>query len=331
MDARTYPALDLTFPSPVPLNVGAAARDVGAADQGGIPDRVSTVLDDLGPAAIHEMDTEMPPRWRVFFGSPAARDVASATIAAVFAGEGLSIAAVDVSDEDWAARTQAALRAVRVGRIVVAPPWDVPAPDAARSPADELVVIIEPSTGFGTGHHESTRLCLELLQTEDLRGRRVLDVGTGSGVLAIVAARLGARDVLGLDDDADAVECARENAGLVATAGPAGPTLHVPRREASHAPEGQAPNCLEFATTDLRKFGCAEPYDVALANLTGALLVTVADHLAALVRPGGTLIIAGFQTWEAERVLAAFAPHARAVEQPRENGWAAARLVRAAR
>ena len=84
--------------------------------------------------------------------------------------------------------------------------WDLPAA------APEVVVIIEPSRGFGTGHHQSTRLCLALLQTRELEGRRVIDVGTGSGVLAIASALLGAPYVTAIDVDPDAVENARENA-----------------------------------------------------------------------------------------------------------------------
>ena len=128
---------------------------------------------------------------------------------------------VDVPDEEWARRSQANLTPVRIGHIVVAPPWLAPdpvppaydlqpVPNRIRHSADHLIVI-DPSTGFGTGHHETTRLCLSLLQRIELFGRRVIDVGTGSGVLAIAAALLGASSVVALDEDPEALRNAREN------------------------------------------------------------------------------------------------------------------------
>ena len=108
---------------------------------------------------------------------------------------GLTLTAVDVPDEDWAARSQASLKAVRVGNLIVAPPWDAP-----------IVVAIRPSMGFGTGHHASTRGCLVLLERAGVgRGTRACDVGTGSGILAIAAAKLGAHDVWATDIDPAAV------------------------------------------------------------------------------------------------------------------------------
>jgi ribosomal protein L11 methyltransferase len=299
--SRTYPAVDIVFQAPA-----AGVEETRAtADGVTVPGSVAALLYDLEPAAIHELDGETPPRWRVFFASRAQRDAASEALTAAVTDADISIVSVDVPDEDWAARSQAALRAVRVGSLIVAPPWDVPSGSGIATGPGALVVVIRPSTGFGTGHHESTRLCLEVLQAEDLRGRRVIDVGTGSGVLALAAARLGAADVVAIDADGDAIESARENAVL---------------NGLEHA--------VTFVVADLRGFAGAEPADLVIANLTGGLLVTVAAQLASLARPGGTIIVSGFQVREADGVLEAFGPHARAVARADENGWEAAALRR---
>jgi ribosomal protein L11 methyltransferase len=143
--------------------------------------------------------------------------------------------------------------------------------------------------GFGTGHHATTRLCLAALQALDLRGKRVLDVGTGSGVLAIAASRLGAAAVVGIDDDPDAIASATENV---------------------HLNEGAN---VQLETADLRS-ASPEPgrraslgqFDVVIANLTGGLLVQAAGALQAVTAPGGLLVLSGFMTHEEGNVLAAY-------------------------
>jgi ribosomal protein L11 methyltransferase len=136
--------------------------------------------------------------------------------------------------------------------------------------------------GFGTGHHATTRLCLAELQKLDLRGKSVLDVGTGSGVLAIAAAALGAESALGIDDDADAIQAANENL------------------------ECNAVTNVTFAVRDLMKEDLPA-VDVVLANLTGALVVRAASRLMTAVRDGGTLIVSGVLAAEGDDVRQAFA------------------------
>src|SRR5829696_6776896 len=169
---RTWPALDVTH----------------------VPEFFEAALTDYHITAINEGDEV----WRVFFHDAEERDRAARELPAAF--EGLALETIDVPDEDWAARSQADVRAVHVGRVIVAPPWDAP-----------ITIVIQPSMGFGTGHHATTRLCLAALQRLPLGGRTVLDVGTGSAVLAIAAGRLGAADVTAIDDDADAIHAAWEN------------------------------------------------------------------------------------------------------------------------
>ena len=274
------PALILRFPPAF-----------SAADR----DRLVATLADHGLVAVQEDDVSAPRVWIAHFITAAARDRAAGHLQAGAPAAGFTVESVEVDDEDWARRTQADLPAVRVGRVVVAPPWDLPAPASRK--ASDIVVEIEPSRGFGTGHHQSTRLCLTLLQAREVAGRTVIDAGTGSGVLAIAAARLGAPFVSAFDSDPEAVENARENIernGLGAT--------------------------VEAHVRDVETAGL-EPADLVTANLTGTLLARYAAPLAALVRPAGSLIAAGFTVDEKPAVLEAFAPAFGVTESAEEDDW----------
>jgi ribosomal protein L11 methyltransferase len=252
---KTWPALD----------VEAAFRrpDDTGIDHGEL---LQAALTDFNVIAVDEAS---PERWRVYFDTASERDRASGVLSRDFPA--LRFSPVDVADEDWAARSQASLGRIEIGRIIVAPPWDVP-----------LVITIKPSMGFGTGHHATTRLCLAALQRVEVSGRSVLDVGTGSAVLAVAASLLGAADVTGIDDDDDAIHAAWENLALNPGASV---TLIVG----------------DLRATELNAA------DTVLANLTGGLLIAAADRLLQLVAPGGRLVISGFQTHEEESVAAAFA------------------------
>lgn len=277
--ARTWPALTTDWSDP------------------DLADLIQAALVDFPVVAI---DDSLADHATVYFDSPQARDAALASLRHQFPD--VSMDSLDVQDEDWAARSQANLRAVRVGRLVVRPPWD-PATDVIATVTDPIVLTIEPSMGFGTGHHATTQLCLAALQDIDVRGQRVLDVGTGSGILAITAAALGATTVAAIDDDPDAVEAARENVAINAGA-----------------------SRIEVTVADLRTLGRRE-YDVVVANLTGALLAATAGTLESLLAPdGGRLILSGFLEAEIDAVLAAFrlGGHARLA---RLDGWVCAVLT----
>ncbi len=267
-------------------------------------DRLIALLADYDLVAIHEDDTASPRTWTAHFGTPDARAAAAQAVGSITDIEPLRVELADVEDDDWARRTQADLPAIRVGRMIVAPPWDLPTADVA---AGALLVEIEPSRGFGTGHHQSTRLCLVLLQSHQLDSRTVIDVGTGSGVLAIAAAKLGAAFVSAIDVDPDAVENARENI----------------------ARNGVA------ATVDAHVRDLTEPglpiADVVTANLTGTLLARHAGELGALVKIGGSLIVAGFTVDEKPLVLDAFEASFALTQSAEEDDWWAFVLTRTSR
>jgi len=251
-----------------------------------IGDLIQAFLLDFGIAAI---DDTLPDLSRVFFHDAGDRDRAADALREQFSG--ITILAIDVPDEDWAARSQADLKAVQVDGIIVAPPWDVPVSGigdrgSGIQSAEPIVIVIRPSMGFGTGHHATTRLCLAALQHIDLHGLRVVDIGTGSGVLAIAASRLGAATVVAIDDDADAVAAARDNL-----------TLNPDARMTIELLDLRIPNPESRIPAH---------FDVVVANLTGGLLITAAARLASLAGPSGRLVLSGLMDNEESGVLRAF-------------------------
>jgi ribosomal protein L11 methyltransferase len=283
---RQVHALDIHFPPLAPYP--------------DLPDLVAAALDDSGVAAVHETGADDQPRWRVFVSDPSQLARIAAELNAGFAHQGCRADIVEIEDEDWASRTQAHLTHVTIDRLVVAPPWDVP----PQISPDAHLIVIPPSMGFGTGHHETTRLCLRLLQQLDLRKKRVLDVGTGSGVLAIAALLLGAANVEGIDCDEDALASARQSLAVNGLTGR-----------------------IRFRAGDFRVEQTAAA-DVVTANLTGGLLTAAAPALASLVPDGGTWILSGFQRHETPTVLEVFAPYARLQRQASEGDWDAVVLLR---
>jgi ribosomal protein L11 methyltransferase len=210
-----------------------------------------------------------------------------------------------VRESDWAEAWKRHFPVLRVGRrIVIRPTWR----RHRRAPGD-VVIALDPGMAFGTGLHPTTRLCLEAIEAAAdrgaLRGARVLDVGCGSGILAIGAVRLGARGALGLDVDPIAVEATAANAARNRLAG---------RVLARHGalPSGAA------------------PHDVVLANLIASLLIELAPALAAEVRPGGLLIASGIYVDREEAVRTALRTAGLAVrERWAEGDWFALEAVRA--
>ena len=266
------------------------ALTVGRADA----DLVLAIADDFSPTAAESNDDSIT----IYFKHADARDQARLAVARAFPGA--SVAVRDIDDEDWARRSQQNLEPVTVGRLTVFPSVESRAARAS-APALDLSIVVQPSMGFGTGHHATTRLCLLALQTELLAGRSLLDVGTGSGVLAMAAVRLGAASALGIDNDPDAVASARENLSL-------NPEITGVRFEVAH---------LEDTVS---------PADIVTANLTGAVLIREASRLLGLVAPGGRLIVSGLLASERDGVAEALSSGRRILWESAEAGWVALAL-----
>lgn len=202
-------------------------------------------------------------------------------------------------DQDWARLWKAGLEPQRVGRrLVVTQPWN------PVEPADDDVVItIEPASAFGTGEHATTRGALRLLESCVAGGERVLDVGTGSGILAIAAVRLGAHRVVAVESDAGSMDTARENLDRNAVA------------EAVELVHGRVdPPYLAAAS--------AAGFDVIVANVLSGVLIPLLGGFMGALRPAGRLILGGILQSESDAVLrAAEAEGLRAVREDREQEW----------
>ncbi len=198
-----------------------------------------------------------------------------------------------VPDVDWAATWREGIEPVSAGPFDVVPTWLV---DDHPTAEGRTRIVLDPGRAFGSGHHDTTLGCLEALADLDLDGRRVLDVGTGTGVLAIAVALEGAARVVAVDVDPDAVQVARDNAAANDVT-------------------------LELAVGSV---GDVEgDFDVVVANVLTHTIIELADDLVAAVRAGGHLVTSGIGAERADRVVAALASAGLAEVTTRVRGeWA---------
>jgi ribosomal protein L11 methyltransferase len=264
---------------------------------------LTNFLWELGAVGVVEETAGGPrARLRAFFPSTTAAASLPERVDAYLAGlRALGLAAgprasvAPVADADWASAWREHFRPITVGRaLLVTPPWEPP------PPSDRVVLAIEPGRAFGTGHHGTTAGCLELLEAlvAAERPARAIDLGTGSGILAIAAARLGVADVLACDTDPDAVTAAGDNAARNGVAG----RVHAV--------------VVDAAALD------AEPAPLVLANLLAAAHHALASRYCALVGAGGALVLGGLLDAEADGVAAALAGHGFRREAARSlDGW----------
>ncbi len=181
-----------------------------------------------------------------------------------------------LADRDWVRESQRQLKPVEVShQLKIAAPWHSVAAD------EKVTVLINPGPAFGTGHHETTNLCARWLSELNLNGGRVVDYGCGSGILAIIALRLGADFAWGVDTDPIALANSRENAIL-------------------NAVQDRYQSCLPT------EFPADLQVDVVVANLLADALVELNDDLTRLTRPSGWLIVSGLLESQIERVSRAY-------------------------
>ena len=209
-----------------------------------------------------------------------------------------------VHEADWAEAWKAHFPVMRIGRrIVIRPTWR----EHVAGP-DDIVLDLDPGMAFGTGLHPSTRLCLAAVESVAdrglLAGARVLDVGCGSGILAIAAAKLGAASVFGVDTDPIAIEATEANAARNGL----GDRIHA---RSGSLPSGEA------------------AFDVVLANLIASVLIDLARLLRDELRPGGVLLASGIFVDRESDVRAAFAAADLDVEaRTAEGDWIALQATR---
>lgn len=201
-----------------------------------------------------------------------------------------------VADEDWAETWKEFFHTEKIGaRTVIKPTWE-----EYEAGAGEIVAELDPGAAFGTGQHATTALCIRALEELVRPGMTVFDIGTGSGVLAIVAAKLGAKRVEAVDFDPVAVRVARENVR-----------------------QNGAEDVVRTGQSDLLKSVEGEA-DLIIANIIADIIVRLFGEVEAHLAPDGTMLLAGIIEDRLQDVVEAAALHGFAVEKiEQEKGWAA--------
>jgi ribosomal protein L11 methyltransferase len=265
----------------------------------GAPGVVTDASDERRPAGRALLEAHFPSIDRDRVTSALARYLASLTALEPAACDA-TVEAAPLPPVDWEGLFRRHHRPVTIAeRLVVAPPWDVPAAATGRD-----VLVIEPGMAFGTGSHATTRACLEeIVRVVNVRRvTRALDVGTGSGILAAALARLGVPHVVALDVDAGVLPLARENL----------------RRNAASGVLVLAGGCDAVRAR----------FDLVVANLLADALVSEAAGLASRVAAGGRLIASGLLDSQAGAVRDAY-PGFRLAGERTDERWCTLDLVRA--
>ena len=206
----------------------------------------------------------------------------------------LSLEAFD--EEDWAHSWKKYYKPVKIGRITIVPAWEKYTPSE-----DEIIIKIDPGMAFGTGTHETTRLVMKIMQNENLCGKRVLDIGTGSGILSICASKLGAREIFAYDIDPVAVKVAKEN-----------------------VKDGGCDNITVGVSDLLQDIDKSEKYDFCLANIVAEIIIRMLPDISQYLSSGAPIILSGIIKSSKDEVVSALSKYGFAVlKEETENDWVA--------
>lgn len=257
-------------------------------------DEASVALWELGTVGV-QVETRPGDQVALTASFPDAPTIEAALRTALAGVPGSTVRPLTLPDVDWVARFREDFRAFDASGFTVVPEWD-------GRPPDERTIVVDPGRAFGTGTHQTTRLCLALLTDEAGRRAipRVIDVGAGTGILAVAALRRGARLAVAADFD--------------------------PEATASSALHGRLNGVpLRVVEADGGRPFRARAFDVVLANLMAPLLIERADELAALGAADAVLILSGLLTEDVEAVSRAYGRFG-SIEVRADGEWAALRV-----
>ncbi len=259
-------------------------------------DALSGTLHSLGSIGIHEVDEV---RWRVYFNRELLPDSVAEMISALkklnptFDVKDLTIS--EVSHRNWNEEWKKYFKPIEpASGIWIRPPWEELPKDTKG-----IEIIIDPQMAFGTGHHETTALMIKLMKEISFRGVTVLDIGTGSGILAILASKLDAGSIVAIDNDSDAITNTKRNTEL----------NRIKNIEIKNLPIESMPQSR---------------FHVILANINREVLSSSISRIKGFMSNGGRLIVSGILREEAEEIESLFKREGLSMlKQESLNDWAA--------
>lgn len=215
----------------------------------------------------------------------------------------LAVELANVCEEDWANNWKQYFKPLTVGeKLVVKPSWEDYSGGDGRT-----ILEIDPASSFGTGQHNTTQLCLELIEKNLCNGDRLLDLGCGSGILSIAAVLLGAEKVTAVDISQNSVETAKENAS-----------------KNNISADKYTAYCGDIISDNTLVEKIGSGFDIIAANIVADVLIAMSPLFEKFVKNGGTLILSGIITERADEVIEAMKSKGYALSEIREkDGWAA--------